>query len=349
MKTIKNKINVLVSSLAIVAGMMSFCGCSSNDDDLAGGKNVATEQGGEEMKFSAKVGTRLNEGAYVFTGVNAQFQSGDSVRLWVDDCRTTDMDMTTAPTAHAGYTVFSVNTSNNTLTQRRGATLKYPTSGNRVNIYAMRVNAQSSISDGAVLPTSTGIRHSVMTDQTTSANYCKSDLLYGELKYQKHTSSTVAIPFKHALTKISVMVDTDNPEEFFDFTNAKIEILDTQTEGLVTLNRNNGFGISSLIVTPTGSTHTIEATHDLDYANSVVMIPQTIKASVPFIRVTSGMTGHSFTFRLSNTTTFEPGKEYIYNIVTNVDIINDISTIEVTKVVDWVNTDIDATANGYKK
>ena len=237
MKTIRNKIRILIYNAVVIASMAGLSGCSSSDDDSIIGPAI-TEQGGEEMRFSAEVGTRL------FTNVDDRFQDGDSVRLWVDDCQTTDMDMaTTTPKAHVGYTVFDVNTSTKVLTQRRGAVLKYPTSGNRVNIYAMRINTSTRITDGTGLPASTGILHSVLTDQTTKAKYCQSDMMYGELKYQKHTTNKVAIPFKHALAKITLRIGGDNMELQDNL--SRIQILETQTQALITINRSKGYGISS--------------------------------------------------------------------------------------------------------
>lgn len=347
MKTIR-KNNIFLSGLALMAGIISLSGCSSSDDVAEVMTPDVTDAVDEEIKFSTSIPVTRTFDDWGFNTITS-FQAGDSIRLWVDDCQTTDLDMSKTPKAHYGYTVFSVDNSNLTtgsLFQRRGTALKYPTSGNRVNIYAMRINATTPISDGAALPTTTGLVHKVLTDQSTLANFCQSDMLYGELKYQPHTKNRVTIPFKHALAKISVQLAFDDQD--INDNLSSMQITETMTEGIVTINRSKKYGDTSIEITPTGAVETIEMDHDGYNSNVCAIIPQTIAANTKFIHFTCADLGKSFTFKLASTQTFEAGKEYRFYVYTSEDLVYDVGTIKVSEVVDWTNTNIDGVANGFK-
>ncbi len=112
-------------------------------------------------------------------GLDTQIGSGETVRVWVDDAGT-------------GGSLYEDNAltvgSDGTLSGE--TTMYYPVTGNTVDIYAVHGNFSDFTWGGAVT-------HSVAQDQSSSAGYAQSDLLWGRLTSVARTKSAVTLTFSH--------------------------------------------------------------------------------------------------------------------------------------------------------
>ena len=152
----------------------------------------------------------------------------------------------------------------------------------------------------------TGTSHtfSVSTDQSIEANYRNSDLLWATASSGK-TANAVALTFTHKLAKINVTLVPE--EEGTNLSGATISICGTN----IATNFNPSTGALSAA---TANVQEIKAgiTTTTDKTASAIIVPQTIAASTPFIKVTLGE--KIFYHKLSAEKTFASGKSYSYTL-----------------------------------
>lgn len=174
----------------------------------------------------------------------------------------------------------------------------------------------------------TGTSHtfSVSTDQSIEANYRNSDLLWATASSGK-TANAVALTFTHKLAKINVTLVPE--EEGTNLSGATISICGTN----IATYFNPSTGALSAA---TANFQEIKAgvTTTTDKTASAIIVPQTVAASTPFIKVTLGE--KIFYHKLSAEKTFVSGKSYSYTLTVKekkveVDTEGDIN--------DWENGD----------
>ena len=144
---------------------------------------------------------------------------------------------------------------------------------------------------------------SVNTDQSIEANYRNSDLLWATASSNK-TANAVPLTFTHKLAKINVTLQST---DISNLNGATISICGTN----IATNFNPSTGDLSAA---TANVQEIKAgvTTTTDKTASAIIVPQTVAASTPFIKVTLGE--KIFYHKLSAEKTFVSGKSYSYTL-----------------------------------
>ena len=167
--------------------------------------------------------------------------------------------------------------------------------------------ANSSVTITAYHPydsdwTGTNEDFSVYNDQSSESNYLNSDLLWTSQTANK-ASGTAELVFKHLLSKINVTLQST---DITDLSNATIYICGTGTSTSVNLNTGVTTGASSENIIKAGITTNTQKTA------SAIVIPQTVNANKPFIRIEHNEKVYVYT--LSSNTTFAPSTSYNYTL-----------------------------------
>lgn len=175
----------------------------------------------------------------------------------------------------------------------------YPTSGNKVNIYA-------------VYPSGAGDTFAVATDQSTEESYKASDLMYAKASSGR-THNAVPLNFSHLLSKVTVELVSGVGEP--DITGAIVELLNVLPEASFTANSDScAVGAAS----GTATDITVMTTSADTLKGSAIVIPQTL-SETRFIKVTLVQGGELFG-SINNAAagpTLKAGNEYIYTITVN--------------------------------
>lgn len=220
--------------------------------------------------------------------------------------------------------------------------LFFPPKEEGIKLYAFHINTTTDRPED--YPTGT-LTHNVEQDQSSAANYGKSDLLYSNTtktkKAVKDASGTVKLSFKHVLSKIEVVLKKGTGMDAVSI--SKVEILNTLLEGSFTPSKSSG----DITVSAAGSItkeNPIEIGTDLTTGSPVVLneaiiIPQTLADKTAFIRITLD-NGGVLTYNLGAATTFKANTKYRYTITAK------LTGLTVTsEITDWTgnsNTDGDA-------
>ena len=212
----------------------------------------------------------------------------------------------------------------------------FPVKEERIDLYAFHINepTSGSMSIGAY-PTGP-LTHQVETDQqSTTDGYAKSDLLYAKesktKEEAKSANGAIALPFKHFLSKIEVVLIKDKSLDGKDITN--VEILNTKLQGTFTPSKES----EDISVAPNGeidndTSNAIkidknETTNtDAPELNEAIIIPQTLNAQTPFIRVTLS-DDTELTYKLGVETTFAQGQRYRYTVTAKLTELTVTATI----------------------
>ena len=194
--------------------------------------------------------------------------------------------------------------------------LFFPSQEPSINLYAFHINTTTDRSED--YPTAP-ITHKVEQDQSTAANYGKSDLLYSKTTKTKQevkdASGTVNLSFKHLLSKIEVVLKKGAGMDAIDI--SKVEILNTKLEGSFTPSKSSG----DITVSAAGSIvsenpieiGTALTTTASPVLNEAIIIPQTLADKTAFIRITLD-NGGVLTYNLGAATTFKANTKYRYTI-----------------------------------
>ena len=161
------------------------------------------------------------------------------------------------------------------------------------------------------------ISFTVNADQSTKAGYSSSDLLVAITK-SKPTASAVALPFKHALSKIVINVDNKIGEDIAN-------VWFTDIYGSVNMET-----INPAEATTTGSKGTIKAYKNGENTWQLIVAPQTEVS--PKLALTTA-SGKQYTFTLSENVSFAAGKVSTATIEVTKETISTSFTPEIS---DWV-------------
>jgi len=185
----------------IVSLLWVLCACSSDDTSLteervpirltASSVNVTTRATGSLQD------TQIAEGENVYAWVDEVDGSNNYLKAW------TLTATTTADASHDGYYQLS------------GSTQYYPASRKNLNLYAVHGNFTETLTEGTTDRPAT-LTHTVMTDQSTAANYQKSDLLYASSTGIAYGTEPVPLLFSHRLSRIIIRLVKDPQSTRYD-------------------------------------------------------------------------------------------------------------------------------------
>ena len=298
---------VLLFVVCPLAFVLCFLSCASEEADNAGR--------GNEIRLTSGVVAPTR--AY---GYDTQIIANGKVSVWVDDRDDASLYENNVLTADGRGGL-------------SGGTVMYYDSPYPVNIYAIY-----PATGGTTFPSD--VSHEVGADQTTSAAYAASDLLFAIRKEVAATTDAVPLTFYHLLSKVEVVLKSGNGAP--DLTGAVVTIVNTKRQATFRPDKNadltqaadrdamiGASGSASPITIPARITNDFAAP-DMQYAEAIV-VPQTLAAGEAFIRVQLA-DGKMFAYKVPAGAPLElkSGKKYIYKLTVDLDNLIVDSRIE-----DW--------------
>ena len=315
-----------------VVALAAFSACSSEDSQKQKQNHATAEQ------LPIKLGSSFGDETRSNTASN--LINGDTVWVWTDMIN----GATSAVGEYFKAWALKANGVGGLATLAAGNTKLFPAT-NVLNFYAMvgnfgketegeRAGEPMIDAENTPLPT-TGIRHTVLSDQTTPEAYYKSDLLYAVVKNQEPISSAVILPFKHLLSRVQVVLVAGNGMTTTDLDGATVTLLNlkrqiafnpdkdgdftSQSALAGMLSWSNLFQTSDILM----ATNKVSDVSDATAANSTVyadaiVVPQTISKGANFIKVE--YLGRTTYYRIPNGTNdedleFESGKQYRFRLI----------------------------------
>lgn len=211
---------------------------------------------------------------------------------------------------------YAVVNGNGDLDPVSDAPFYYPVGVNTINIHAIHPSYTS------------GAGFTVETDQTTEANYAKSDLCYSKPRDYTRSGTTSyldangrrVLQFKHLLSKIIVNLSvnasaaTDKPDYI---------MLHAKTTTAMAFPANNDNGYTGCMSSDASNPGVIKMIQE------AIIPPQEIAAGASFISLTVPGIGPMM-YPMPTATSFESGKKYTYNLK-----VTDVGITATTNVTDW--------------
>ena len=225
----------------------------------------------------------------------------------------------------------------------------YPTDGSALDFYGIHGNFGDAIKSDVSFP-STAITHTIKTDQTQSADYCVSDLLYAVKKGVASSTDPITISFYHMLSKVEVALIPGDGFTSGDLNGAKVEILNTVNTVNFTPEKNIDMGgqtnrVGLLQVSGTTASDItmptlVKESKEVEGYVEAVVVPQTLE-NKDFIRITL-TNGNKYTVSSGETLKLESGKKYTYDLT--------IASYGITissSITDWTSSETN-TGNAIK-
>lgn len=324
----KYLIIVTVVALAVLSA------CSGENSQEQKNNHATAEQ------LPIKLGSSLGDETRSNNATN--LINGDTVWVWTDMIN----GATSAVGEYFKAWALKANGVGGLSTLQAGNTKLFPAT-NVLNFYAMvgnfgkvtegeRIGLPMIDAENDPLPT-TGIRHTVLSDQTTPESYYKSDLLYAVVKNQEPISSAVILPFKHLLSRIQVVLVAGNGVSTEDLAGATVTLLNLKRQVAFNPNKDadftsqsalaamltwsNLFQTSDILMATNKVASVDEATaaNSTAYADAIV-VPQTIAKGANFIKVE--YLGRTTYYRIPNGSNdedleLESGKQYRFRLIAN--------------------------------
>ena len=321
-----NKHLIIITVVALAA----FTACSSEDSRPAG--DMA--RGQLEIRMGSSVGelTRSNNASNLL--------NGDTVYVWTEMINGATQEVGEYFNAWA----LKANGVGGLSTLVAGNTKLFPAT-NVLNFYALcgnfgvetegeRTDEPMIEAEVTPLPT-TGIRHTVLSDQRSPEAYYKSDLLYAMVKNQEPISEAVVLPFRHLLSRVQVVLVAGSGVSTTELSTATVKILnlkrqvafnanpdetETTREAYASmLSQSNLFQTGDILM----ATNTVATASDATapgstvYADAIV-VPQTIAKGEKFIQV--DYLDHTTYYRIPNGSgdsdfELESGKQYRFRLI----------------------------------
>ena len=315
-----------------VVALTVLSACSSDDSHKQKQNHATAEQLPIKLGSSFGDETRSNNATNLI--------SGDTVWVWTDMIN----GATQAVGEYFKAWALKANGVGGLATLEAGNTKLFPAT-NVLNFYAMvgnfgketegeRTGLPMIDAENTPLPT-TGIRHTVLSNQTTAEAYYKSDLLYAVVKNQEPISQAVVLPFKHLLSRIQVVLVAGNGMTTSDLDGATVTLLNlkrqiafnpdkdgdftSQSALAGMLSWSNLFQTSDILMATNKVSDVSDATaaSSTAYADAIV-VPQTIAKGANFIKVE--YLGRPTYYRIPNGTNdedlvLESGKQYRFRLI----------------------------------
>ena len=324
--------NKYLITITVVA--LTVLGACSSDDSHKQKQNETAEQ------LPIKMGSSLGDETRSNTASN--LINGDTVWVWTDMINGATQEVGEYFKAWA----LKANGVGGLATLEAGNTKLFPAT-NVLNFYAIvgnfgkvtegeRAGLPMIDAENMSLPT-TGIRHTVLSDQTTPESYYKSDLLYAVVKNQEPISSAVVLHFKHLLARIQVVLVAGNGMTALELEGATVKLLNLTRQVTFTPDKDGDFSsqgaLASMLSIPMNAQHSdilmttsVISSTDVDdakaanstvYADAIV-VPQTITKGTAFIQV--DYKGRTTYYRIptgenKQDLVIESGKQYRFRLV----------------------------------
>lgn len=294
---------LLFFALTVVA--VSLVSCQTDEENLK-----------KEIRLSTKIS--LMDVKATFPETNTQLVEGTEVRIWVDEAAQPVVPLyeNNVFTADGDGGLYG------------GNTMYYPTSGNSVNVYALRTNA--TIADDAY-PAS-ALTHTVSTDQSALEDFVNSDMMYSNAVGIENSVDIIPLTFYHLLSKVQVALVLNEGLSKGDI--AGLEIGGTKILAECTLDKS--VSPDAVEIIPGGETQNIAVGYDISDSfdapayNDAVIVPQTLNKGTSFIIVTL-LDGTRLAYQLPESTVFAAQTAYQYHIQVKRD-----GMIVTTSVTDWL-------------
>lgn len=148
-----------------------------------------------------------------------QIVSGQYVYAWADLANTT-------PESWFNRWLLTANGSG-AFTCASGTEKYFPKGNAAIDIYA--IHGRYQFAENAAFP-SDGYTFSVHNDQSSTVNYCESDLLYGIKKGATYDAAGIDVKFYHMLSKLEVVLKAGGSLTDEDLDNAEVNILGVQAQ-----------------------------------------------------------------------------------------------------------------------
>ena len=315
----------------ISVAVMVLCSACSNDDEL--------RTNADAVQRPIMLGTSVGDDTRAANAPN--LLNGDTVYVWTD--------LINSATQQVGeyFNAWQLraNGVGSLAPQPSGNTKLFPAT-NHLDFYALCGNF-GVVAEGSragepfvepevmSLPTTSGIRHTVLSDQRTSEAFYKSDLLYSVVKDQEPVSSAVVLPFKHLLANVQVVLVAGNGITTSDLSTATVKLVNLKRQVVFTPNKSADFSsqtaLASMLSIPMNAqqsdiqmvAHSVASYSDgLTALNTVfcdaIVVPQTIAKGTNLIKVS--YLGRDTYYRIPNGTgdsdfQIESGKQYRFRLI----------------------------------
>ena len=321
-----------MNKFLIISTVVSLAFLSACSDEESHKQTQIAEQLPITLGTSVGYDTRSNTATNLI--------NGDTVWVWTDMINGATQEVGEYFKAWA----LTANGLGALATLEAGNTKLFPAT-NVLNFYALvgnfgkvtegvRIGEPMIDAENDPLPT-TGIRHTVLSDQTTPEAYYKSDLLYAVVKNQEPISQAVVLPFKHLLSRVQVVLVAGNGVTASELNSATVKLLNLKRQiafnpdkeadfssqsdlaGMLTWSNLFSSGDILMSTNTVGSVSEATAENSTVYADAIV-VPQTIEKGANFIQVS--YLGHDTYYRIPNGTNDEPltlesGKQYRFRLI----------------------------------
>ena len=318
-----NRYFIIITILATAV----LCACSDEDSQ----KQVYSQTA---KQFPILLGSSVGDGTRSNNATN--LISGDTVYVWADMINGAtqavgDYFNAWALRANGVGVLTTIYPNNEMLFPATNKLNFYALVGNFGKGEGLRANEPYVARDTTEFP-ATGIRHTVLCDQSTSTAYYKSDLLYAVVKNQEPVSAAVVLPFKHLLSRIQVVIVAGNGVSTTELNSASVKLLNLRRQVSFSPNKDANFSSQSDlagmlswsnlfssgdILMSTNVVNTVSeatAVNSTVYADAIV-VPQTIASGANFIEVSYlGRTAY-YRIPLPNDLVLESGKQYRFRLI----------------------------------
>lgn len=321
-----------------VVALTVLVACTGDDSHKHKQSESQSQSHTTVKQLPIKMGSSLGDETRSNTASN--LINGDTIWVWGDMVN----DATQEITEYFKAWALKANGVGGLSTLVQGNTKLFPAT-NVLNFYSLvgnfgletegdRIDLPMIDAENTELPV-TGIRHTVLDDQTTAENYYKSDLLYAVVKNQEPISQAVVLPFKHLLARIQVVLVAGNGMTALELENATVKLLNMKRQVTFTPDKEADFSsqsaLAGMLSFPAGAaqsdilmtTNTVSDASEATAANSTVyadaiVAPQTIAKGAKFIQVS--YLGRDTYYRIPNGAaddplTIESGKQYRFRLV----------------------------------
>ena len=329
-----NKYLIMITVVALTV----LVACTGDDSHKHKQSESQSQSHTTVKQLPIKMGSSLGDETRSNTASN--LINGDTIWVWGDMVN----DATQEITEYFKAWALKANGVGGLSTLVQGNTKLFPAT-NVLNFYSLvgnfgletegdRIDLPMIDAENTELPV-TGIRHTVLDDQTTAENYYKSDLLYAVVKNQEPISQAVVLPFKHLLARIQVVLVAGNGMTALELENATVKLLNMKRQVTFTPDKEADFSsqsaLAGMLSFPAGAaqsdilmtTNTVSDASEATAANSTVyadaiVAPQTIAKGAKFIQVS--YLGRDTYYRIPNGAaddplTIESGKQYRFRLV----------------------------------
>ena len=330
----------------ISVAVMALCSACSNDDE----QRIDTAQHPILLGSSFGADTR---------SVASNLLNGDTVYVWTDFINSATLQTS----EYFNAWQLRANGVGSLAPQPSGNTKLFPAI-NHLDFYALCGNF-GVVSEGAragepfvepevmSLPTTSGICHTVLSDQRTPEAFYKSDLLYSVVKDQEPVSSAVVLPFKHLLSRIQIILVAGNGITTSDLSTATVKLVNLKRQVVFTPNKSADFSsqsaLASMLSIPMNAQQSdiqmnVYAAASYGEALSAfstafadaIVVPQTIAKGAAFIKVS--YLGRDTYYRIPNgdgdsPLTLQGGKQYCFRLIA--DRIGDGHLFDDVTVEEW--------------